>query len=84
MSYVQPLCMPLCTAAQLPWLIMARWDGHKSWRGAVRWVSRWWRTLHDDACMYLTMYNGVTDEVMHVLSWRTRALTRLHLDGSRA
>ena len=34
-------------------LVMLR-GGEKRWRGAVRWVSRRWRALHDGACTRLS------------------------------
>ena len=68
------------------------WDGQKEWRGAVRGVSRRWRALHDSACTWLRLHNGVTDEGMHALCGRLPALktlilatvTSLTADGLRA
>jgi len=73
-------------------LVMLREDGWKQWRGAVRAVSRGWRALHDGACTWLKMRNGVTDGVMHALGGRLPALktlilievTSLTADGLRA
>jgi len=58
--------------------------GHKRWRGAVRGVSRRWRDLHDGACAWLHVRNGVTDEVMHALCGRLPALTHLILSGVKS
>jgi hypothetical protein len=55
--------------------------GKKQWRGGVRGVSRTWRALHDGACTWLRLRNGVTDEVMHALCGRLPALKTLFLDG---
>jgi len=73
-------------------LVMLRGDGRKRWGGAVRVVSRGWRALHDGACTWLHLRNGVTDEVMHALCGRLPALktlilmdvTSLTADGLRA
>ena len=73
-------------------LVMVRWRGVKRWRGAVRVVSRGWRALHDGACTWLELRNGVTDEGMHALCGRLPALktlilqkvTSLTADGLRA
>ena len=62
-------------------LVMLRGDGRKRWGGAVRVVSRGWRALHDGACTWLHLRNGVTDEVMHALCGRLPALKTLMLDG---
>ncbi len=62
-------------------LVMLRWRGEKHWRGGVRGVSRTWRALHDGACTWLRLRNGVTDEVMHALCGRLPALKFLYLDG---
>ena len=67
-------------------------DGEKQWRGALRGVSRGWRALHDGACTWLHLRNGVTDEGMHALCGRLPALetlalilvTSLTADGLRA
>ena len=67
-------------------------DGRKEWRGAVRGVSRGWRALHDGACTWLRLRDGVTDEGMHALCGRLPALktlilrqvTSLTADGLRA
>ena len=64
--------------------VMVGWDGRKRWCGALRGVSRRWRALHDGACTCLSVRNGVTDEVMHSLSERLPALTRLYLDGVKS
>ena len=58
---------------------MVRRGGLKRWRGALRGVSRRWRALHDGACTRLEIWNGVTDEGMHVLCARLPALTNLDL-----
>jgi hypothetical protein len=55
--------------------------GVKKWRGAVRGVSRTWRALHDGACTWLQVRNGVTDDVMHALCGRLPALKTLYLRG---
>ena len=60
-------------------LVMLRGDGRKRWRGAVRVVSRVWRALHDGACTWLHLRNGVTDELMHALCGRLPALKTLIL-----
>ena len=72
--------------------VMLRWDGRKSWCGALRGVSRQWRAVHDAGCQWLRLRDGVTDEVMHALCGRLPALTHLQLfavksltaDGLRA
>ena len=61
-------------------LVMLRY-GRKEWSGAVRGVSRGWRALHDGACSWLQLRNGVTDEVMHALCGRLPALKTLNLYG---
>jgi hypothetical protein len=58
-----------------------RWRGEKRWRGGVRRVSRTWRALHDGACTWLHLRNGVTDEGMHALCGRLPALKILLLYG---
>ena len=68
------------------------WNGLKKWCGAVRRVSRRWRALHDAACQWLRLLDGVIDEIMHALCGRLPALTWLNLfniksltaDGLRA
>jgi Leucine-rich repeat (LRR) protein len=60
--------------------VMLRSDG-KRWRGGVRGVSRTWRALHDGACTFLELRDGVTDEVMHALCGRLPALKTLKLRG---
>jgi hypothetical protein len=57
------------------------WHERKRWRGAVRGVSRRWRAVHDGACQYLRVHDGMTDEGMHALCGRLPALTYLRLDG---
>jgi len=59
-------------------LVMLRY-GEKRWSGAVRGVSRGWRALHDGACTWLRLRNGVTDEGMHALCGRLPALKILTL-----
>jgi len=61
-------------------LVMLR-DELKQWRGALRGVSRGWRALHDGACTFLWLRNGVTDEGMHALCGRLPALKTLILNG---
>jgi hypothetical protein len=61
--------------------VMLRWDGKKGWRDGVRGVSRTWRALHDGACTWLRLRNGVTDEGMHALCGRLPALETLILSG---
>jgi hypothetical protein len=56
-------------------------DGEKWWCGAVRGVSRRWRAVHDAACQWLRVRDGVTDEVMHTLCGRLLSLTYLRLDA---
>ena len=58
--------------------VMLRY-GEKWWRGGVRGVSRTWRALHDGACTWLWLDNGVTDEGMHALCGRLPALKTLDL-----
>ena len=60
--------------------VMLGWRG-KQWRGGVRGVSRTWRALHDGACKWLRLRNGVTDEGMHALCGRLPALKTLNLGG---
>jgi len=57
------------------------WHGWRRWRGAVRGVSWRWRAVHDAACQYLRVHDGVADEGMHALCGRLPALTSLRLDG---
>ena len=59
-------------------LVMLRY-GIRQWCGAVRGVSRGWRALHDGACTWLRLRNGVTDEGMHALCGRLPALKTLIL-----
>jgi len=78
----------LLRVLQLVMLQYGKW----CWCGAVRGVSRMWRALHDRTCEDLCLRNGVTDEVMHALCVRLRALqtlglpevTSLTADGLRA
>jgi hypothetical protein len=73
-------------------LVMLRGDGEKQWSGAVRGASRGWHALHDGACTWLWLNNGVTDEGMHALCGRLPVLntlilgqvTSLTADGLRA
>ena len=58
--------------------------GEKSWRGAVRTVSRRFRALHDGACIRLRVRDGVTDEGFHGLCGRLPALSGLSLERLRS
>jgi Leucine-rich repeat (LRR) protein len=60
------------------------WGGEKWWRGGVRRVSRTWRALHDGACTWLHLRNGMTDEGMHALCGRLPALKTLDLRGVKS
>ena len=67
-------------------------DGELEWCGAVRGVSPRWRAIHDAACTWLRVLNGVTKEGMHMLCGRLPTLSLLSLrevtslteDGLRA
>ena len=63
--------------------VMLGWRG-LMWRGPVRGVNRKWRALHDGACMWLYVNDGVTDEAMHALCGRLPALTWLSLLGVKS
>jgi hypothetical protein len=71
-------------------VMLRRWK--RRWCGAVRGVSRRWRAVHDAACQWLRVRDGITDEGMHALCGRLPALTHLRLhevtslteDGLRA
>jgi hypothetical protein len=72
--------------AELPEELLVRvlehvmlWHERKRWRGAVRGVSRRWRAVHDAACQWLRVHDGMTDEGMHALCGRLPALTYLRL-----
>jgi hypothetical protein len=67
--------------------VILGWGRRKRWCGAMRGVSRRWRAVHDAACQWLFVADGVTDEVMHALCdrlpvlWELRGLTKLtHLN----
>jgi len=64
--------------------VMLGRPGPESWSGAARGVNRKWRALHDAACTWLRVRDGVTDEVMHALCGRLPALTSLDLDGVKS
>ena len=55
-------------------VMMDESPGWKNGLRAVRGVSRRWRAVHDAACTQLWVYDGVTDEAMHVLCGRLPAL----------
>ena len=60
--------------------VMMREDGdRKALGGPVRRVSRQWRAVHDAACTWLSVYDGVTDEVMYSLCGRMKALKTLNM-----